>query len=108
MTEPDIALGMRLKQQAGWNQTEADWRRCLALEPDGCFVAELDSQSVGTVTTCTFGDVAWVAMVLVEETVRGRGIGRALMERALAYLESTGVRCVRLDATPLGRPLYEK
>jgi GNAT superfamily N-acetyltransferase len=108
LTVADIAFGMQLKQQAGWNQTEADWQRCLALEPEGCFVAELDGTPVGTTTTCLFGPVAWVAMVLVEVSVRGRGVGRALMTAALMYLESRRVRSIRLDATPLGKPLYEK
>src|SRR5262245_45326262 len=108
MTAADVPLGMRLKQQAGWNQTEADWRRFLDLEPDGCFVAELDGAAVGTTTTCTFGPVAWVAMVLVDTAVRGRGVGTALMRHALAYLDGRGVRTVRLDATPLGQPIYEK
>jgi GNAT superfamily N-acetyltransferase len=108
MTVQDIGLGMRLKQQAGWNQTEADWRRALELEPDGCFVAELDGDAIGTTTTCIFGPVAWIAMVLVDEKVRGRGVGTALMRHALAFLDGRGVRSVRLDATPLGRPIYEK
>jgi GNAT superfamily N-acetyltransferase len=108
MTAADIPLGMRLKEQAGWNQTEADWRRFLTLEHKGCFVAEYKGEPVGTTTTCIFGKVAWIAMVLVDERVRGRGIGKALMEHALAYLDSTGVPSIRLDATPLGRPLYEK
>lgn len=59
-------------------------------------------------TTCTFGEVAWLAMMLVEPDLRGRGIGTALMQHGLAYLERQGVRSVRLDATPFGRPLYEK
>jgi GNAT superfamily N-acetyltransferase len=108
LTVADIPLGLRLKGQAGWNQTEADWRRFLALEPDGGRLAELDGVPVGTVTTCTFGPVAWVAMVLVDEAFRGRGVGRALVAEALAFLDGRGVRSVRLDATPLGRPLYER
>jgi len=107
MTGDDIALGMRLKEQAGWNQTEADWRRCLDLQPDGCFVAEYDGTPAGTVTTCIFGSVAWIAMVLVDVTLRGRGIGRALLDRALEFLDERGIPSVRLDATPLGRPLYQ-
>jgi ribosomal protein S18 acetylase RimI-like enzyme len=99
---------MRLKEQAGWNQTEADWRRCLQLQPDGCFVAEREGVAVGTVTTCIFGPIAWIAMVLVDAAVRGQGIGRTLLDRALAFLDGRGVSTVRLDATPLGRPLYEK
>jgi GNAT superfamily N-acetyltransferase len=108
LTTADIPFGMRLKQQAGWNQVEQDWRRFLDLEPTGCFVAESDGQPAGTVTTCTFGDLAWVAMMLVEPDLRGRGIGTTLMQHALAYLEQESVRSIRLDATPLGRPLYEK
>ena len=108
MTLRDVPLGMRLKEQAGWNQIEADWRRCLHLQPDGCFVAERDGVAVGTVTTCVFGPVAWVAMVLVDAAVRGQGIGRTLLDHALTFLDGRGVATVRLDATPLGRPLYVK
>ncbi len=108
MTAADIPLGMRLKEEAGWNQTEADWLRCLELEPDGCFVAELDGVAAGTTTACIFGPVAWIAMVLVDAAVRSRGVGTALMRHALSFLDSRGVRSVRLDATALGKPLYEK
>jgi GNAT superfamily N-acetyltransferase len=108
MTEADIPLGMALKLQNGWNQLEGDWRRLLAMEPDGCFVAELDGVGVGTAGTCVFGPVAWVAMMLVEASQRKHGIGTALMQAALAYLDGRGVVSVRLDATPLGRPVYEK
>jgi GNAT superfamily N-acetyltransferase len=108
MTVNDIPLGMRLKEQAGWNQTEADWRRFLDLEPEGCFVAELDAAPAATLTSCTFGPVAWVAMVLVDEPLRGRGLAKALLAHALDFLDRRGVRSVRLDATDLGQPVYEK
>jgi GNAT superfamily N-acetyltransferase len=108
MTVSDVALGMRLKTQAGWNQLESDWRRFLDMQPDGCFVAELDGVPVGTTNTCIFDSVAWVAMVLVDTEVRSRGIGKALMQHALAFLDSQGVPTIRLDATPMGKPLYEK
>jgi GNAT superfamily N-acetyltransferase len=108
MTVRDVPLGMRLKEQAGWNQTEADWKRFLDLEPDGCFVGELDGVAAGTLTTCTFGPVAWVAMVLVDQPLRGRGLAKALLAHSLDILDRRGVRRVRLDATSLGQPLYEK
>ncbi|HLJ98030.1 MAG TPA: GNAT family N-acetyltransferase, partial [Gemmataceae bacterium] len=108
MTEADVPLGMRLKASNGWNQTEADWHRYLGLQPDGCFVAMLGGTPVGTLTTCLFGPVAWIAMVLVDAAYRGRGVGKALMRHALDFLESQGVRSIRLDATVLGQPLYEK
>ncbi len=106
MTFGDMELGLRLRQQAGWNQTVADWARFLRLQPDGCFVAEQDGKGCGTVTTCIFGEIGWIGMMLVEEQLRGRGIGRALIRHALDFLEAQGVRSVRLDATPKGEPLY--
>jgi len=104
----ELALGLHLSRQAGWNQIEADWRRALDLQPNGCFVAEWNGTPAGTATTCIFGPVAWIAMVLVEESLRGRGIGAALMHQVLDFLDQSGVATVRLDATSLGQPLYKR
>ncbi len=108
MTPDDVQLGMRLKTHAGWNQTPADWERFLGLEPEGCFVAEWDGLAVATMTTCRFGPVGWIAMALVDEAFRHRGIATGLVERALEYLERQSVTTVLLDATRYGRPVYER
>ena len=108
MTADDLSFAMRLKREAGWNQLEVDWRRFLAMQPDGCFVAELEGTAVGTAVTTLFGPVAWIAMVLVDTTTRGQGVGKALMRHALEFAERLGAKTVRLDATPLGQPLYER
>lgn len=108
LTLDDLPLGMRLKDQAKWNQTEADWRRALVLSPDDCYVGLCDDVPAATLTTCVFGDVAWIAMVLTDPAFRGRGLATALLTHALAHLERRGIRSVRLDATALGKPVYEK
>lgn len=108
MTLADLPFAMRLKAEAGFNQTEADWRRFVELQPNGCFVAELDGEPSGTVATFVFESIGWIAMLLVARPVRGRGIGTQLVKHALDYLETRGVTTVRLDATPLGRPIYER
>lgn len=108
MTIDDVQLGLKLTRQAGWNQTESDWLRFMNLEPTGCFIAELNGSSVGTITTCLFGQVAWIAMLLVDAGVRGRGVGTAMLKHALNYLEGRKVKTVRLDATSAGQPIYEK
>lgn len=107
MTASDIPDGIRLKSLAGWNQVEADWRRFLDLGPGGGFVAVSGGRVVGSVTSCRFVAVGWIAMLLVEPAQRGAGIGRGLMSQALDRLDAHGVQSVRLDATESGRPLYE-
>jgi len=105
--EADIPAAMQLKEAAGWNQTEADWRRLLRLEPNGCFGAIKDGRLVGTTTTTIHGDLAWIGMVLVEQQERRQGIAAKLMNVALDYLQDK-VDTIKLDATSLGQPVYEK
>ncbi len=104
----DVPFGMQLVQQAGWNQLEADWHRALAMHPEGCFLATAAGAPVGTVTTCIFEKVAWIAMVLVDASARNQGIGKKLMERAIGHLDNMGIETLRLDATVFGKGLYEK
>ena len=105
--ESDIPAAMGLKEAAGWNQTEADWRRWLSLEPNGCFAAVRDGRLVGTTTTTIYDTLAWIGMVLVDPQHRRQGIAAQLMNVALDYLKDR-VETIKLDATALGQPVYEK
>jgi amino-acid N-acetyltransferase len=53
-------------------------------EHDGCLL--------GTAATERYGDVAFLRSVAVHAPVRGRGLGRALVERALADARAAGAR----------------
>ena len=109
MTREDISAGMRLKDIASWNQTPADWEHFLASSPEGCFVAESAGSVVGTATTIVYeGRFAWIGMVLVDPEFRGQGIGTRLLEKAIEHLDTCGVPTMKLDATPQGKPIYEK
>ena len=55
MTKADIPGGMRLKELAGWNQTNADWMRFLEGDAEGSFVVELDGAVRGTAATIVYG-----------------------------------------------------
>ena len=109
LTPRDLAFAEVVRAAAGWNQTPADWRRFLELEPSGCFLAEWEGAPAGTATTLVHGpELAWIGMVLVHPDYRRRGIGRALLEHCLGHLQARGVQCIKLDATPLGQPVYER
>ena len=107
MTAADVPFGLRLCAQNRWNQLGADWQRQFDLEPDGCFIA-VEGEPVGTACCCVFGNVAWINLVLVEQAQRGRGFCSALMRHVVQYLDERGIASLRLDATPLGQPVYEK
>lgn len=109
LTLADIQAAQQLVELAGWNQLPADWQRMISAEPAGCFKASIDGQLVGTVTTIAHGQsVAWIGMMLVHPDMRRQGIGKLLMQTAIAYLRSRQVQYIGLDATPAGRPLYEQ
>lgn len=109
ITPNDVPGGVRLNTISGWNQTEADWQRFLAASPGGCFVMEDAEKVVGTAATFPYENrFAWISMVLVDPEYRNRGIGTKLLQQAVHYLDDAGIPTLKLDATPLGKPLYEK
>ena len=81
-------------------------RRSLVLQPDGFFIAVLNDRVVGTVEAVDFGPFAYLGLMTVDPGCQRRGIGRALMERILGWLDGRGTPAVLLDATPVGYPLY--
>ena len=106
LTVEDLAGALSLSTTAGWNQQLNDWRFLLRMAPAGAFAAIIDDRVVGTAIGIDYGGFAWIAMMLVDPHYRGRGLGRRLLEAAMDAVPPN--RRIRLDATPLGRPLYER
>lgn len=103
----DIAFAHHVRQLAGWNQTEQDWRGYLAFEPEGCFIAEVNGRPAGTATTTRYGGrFGWIGMVLVHPDHRRLGVGTQLLRHAIGYLQGAEVSSIKLDATPMGKKVY--
>ena len=108
LTLGDLDFAQEVRELAGWNQTIRDWERLLDHEPGGCFLASVDGAAAGTATTTAYGrEVGWIGMVLVHPDFRRRGVATRLLGTCIDYLD-TRVRCLKLDATPDGRRVYEK
>ena len=108
MADTDLPFADRVRGSAGWNQSLQDWRRLLQHDPGGCFVAEWNGRLAGTATTTIYSqDLAWIGMVLVDPAMRRRGIGTALLAHCIEHLRRSGVGCIKLDATPMGRQVYD-
>ena len=114
LTLDDVPAAQRLRELAHWNQTDQDWKNLIAFEPNGCFAAIMDDKIVGTATSTRFepssgpGSFGWIGMVLVDPEYRRHGIGSTLLKHCIKYLKDCGVETVKLDATPLGKLVYEK
>ncbi|CAN7702292.1 GNAT family N-acetyltransferase [Pararhizobium sp. LjRoot238] len=94
-----------LSRQNGWPHRLEDWQMALALS-SGVVAFEEERRVVGTVLVTSYGDgCATINMVIVDEAMRGRGLGRKLMD---ASLKIAGERQLRLVATNDGLPLYQK
>jgi ribosomal protein S18 acetylase RimI-like enzyme len=85
-----------------------DLRLYRQIQPDGWFVASQDEHLVGMVGATNYGAFAHVGMMAVHPDVQRQGVGFALMEFILARLEQQQVTKVLLDASEIGRPLYDK
>jgi predicted N-acetyltransferase YhbS len=96
---------LTLSRQAGWPHRREDWQMMLELS-EGAVALDTDGRVTGTILATPFGpDCAAINMVIVDETTRGRGLGRRLMENAFLL---AGNRELRLTATADGLPLYKK
>lgn len=105
----DVPELSRLVEQAGWNQLPEDWLRLIELDPQGCFAVRLQGEIAATLTTICYGtELAWIGMMLVDQRFRRQGIGQRLMEHAIATLQNRSIRSIQLDATPLGKLLYDQ
>jgi predicted N-acetyltransferase YhbS len=104
MHEGDISHAHALSQAVRWPHRTEDWQ--FVLRAGTGYVAEQDGAVIGTGLCWKQGEGhASLGMIIVSPDHQGKGIGRELMR---LVLEELGDRCVLLNATAAGQPLYER
>jgi ribosomal protein S18 acetylase RimI-like enzyme len=78
------------------------------LQPAGAFLAYQRDIPVGVVVSLMYPDFTYIGPLGVRPDFQRLGIGFALMERLLAWLDQQGVTRVALDASPMGQSMYER
>ena len=103
LTDAHLPGAHALSKQAGWPHRLEDWHFALTLSRG---VVSMEGDRVtGTALCSDFGDRAAINLIIVDEALRGHGLGRRLMEAAMALAGDTPLY---LTATSDGQPLYEK
>jgi GNAT superfamily N-acetyltransferase len=94
-----------LTVEANWNQTSDDWAFFVA---HGTVFGARDPVGKLVATTALLpysAGFAWISLVIVAKSHRGRGLGTRMLNECLAELRSRALLGM-LDATPTGARIY--
>jgi ribosomal protein S18 acetylase RimI-like enzyme len=127
--ERPLPPGAELRRLASAEQAEEYWRvatasyASLGFPPEifagysdhlpllrenvAAFLAYLDGEPTAIAMTIASGGVAGIYWVGTLEAARGRGLGRAVTEAATNAGFALGAELASLQASPMGRPIYE-
>lgn len=108
MTPEDEDYFMHLMDMVGWGMTPGDYTRMLKFSPEGLFISSIDGVDLGMVAAVNYGKLAWIGNLVVLPESRGKGVGAALMNKAIDYLTDAGAMAIRLDGVQLAIPLYRR
>ena len=72
------------------------------------YVGYVEGRPAATSCLITTGAVAGIYWVSTLEEFRGRGFGAAISAHAIRVGQSLGCDMATLQASPLGRPVYER
>lgn len=99
-----ISRALLLSEEAGWNQTAADWEAFFTRGTVFGFV--VDERLVATAAVLPYGRAfAWLSMVLVTAEWRRRGLATRLVTACIALLRQDGLAAL-LDAAPDATAIY--
>jgi ribosomal protein S18 acetylase RimI-like enzyme len=108
LEEADLAFAVEQTGREGWDSTAAAFRLCLAHDPEGCHLVEVDGRRAGMITTSRYPGSAWLGNLIVAPFFRRQGVGEELMRHALERLEAGGARTLWLEGDPMGIELYRR
>ncbi len=83
----------------------------LEKNPDGCFVAVMNEEIVGYITTAivSIASRGVIANIAVSSKLQGRGIGRKLIDMALHHFKKLGLHQAKIEtlaSNQVGQHLY--
>ena len=107
--EHDLPAIATLRESVGW--TAHEWALRAVLDPSDsrCLLVMDGDHVVGVGSGISYGPLGFVGNMVVAEGHRRRGIGAAILESVIAFLEGErGCERLELFATESGRPLYAR
>jgi GNAT superfamily N-acetyltransferase len=79
-----------------------------SVQPDGWYVIEDDGAPLAVAGCLVYGAFCWLGLVATHPDARGRGLASQVSSHLVEWAMARGCRTVALDASTLGRPVYER
>ncbi len=109
MQPADLDFAAQCTAREGWaSETRAEFAGFYAHDPAGCLLAEAEGQRIGICVATSYGVAGFVGELIVVPERRGQGVGRRLLEQAIAYLHGRGTQSIFLDGVTAAVPLYAR
>ena len=109
MQAADLDFAASLTAAEGWgSETRVELEGSFGYDPGGCLLAEEDAERIGMCVATPYGESGFVGELIVAPSARQRGVGRALLDHAINYLQGRGLASILLDGVPAAVPLYER
>jgi ribosomal protein S18 acetylase RimI-like enzyme len=120
MSPADLDFAAACTEAVGWGAQRDEFELFYAYDPQGCLIAETEDSGahaelgvpaklrIGICVATPYDGCGFIGMLIVLPEARGRGVGRRLLERAVAYLHGRGAHTLGLDGVLAAVPLYER
>jgi GNAT superfamily N-acetyltransferase len=102
----DVNAFLALAAEENWICGRWEFDFLLRHFPQGCLAMRMDDTPVAFITSIKYGTSGWIGNLVVRRDMRGKGIGGALMRKALPALLDFGARTVWLTASEAGKSIY--
>lgn len=104
----DVPQAHALSKKLGWSATQEEWANNIAFAAKTSFGVIYENKLVGVGLGLAFENHARLARIIIDPDHQKKGFGTKLINQLITTLQSNGCRCIELDATEEGQPLYEK
>jgi GNAT superfamily N-acetyltransferase len=107
--EADLPAIAAMRDAVGWAAHEWALRVVLDLPDARCLLAvDRAGRIVAVGSGVAYGRLGVIGNMVVAEDHRRRGIGAAVLQSVIDFLDERGCTRLELSATPAGRPLYAR
>jgi GNAT superfamily N-acetyltransferase len=105
----DLEFTSSLTKTEGWHsETLLELQSFFEHDPEGCFLYEVNGTPVGICIATAYHQSGFIGELIVTKQFRDQGIGRALIQAAILYLQIKQIQAIFLDGVQKAIPLYEE